>query len=140
MKSPDAETTKILEAMKMEAAYVDWVAEKEAIHDNNYRALFEASALEPLMQFHHNNYRAAWIWCYRTKKTDRQVRSWHANIFAGCTGTIEGSQLPCCGICLAPTAAVKQKNSLPSSTSDSNSSQPEPLGTISPWTEGSSGT
>jgi hypothetical protein len=42
MKPPDAEATKVLEAMKMEATYVDWVAEKEAIHHNTYRALFEA--------------------------------------------------------------------------------------------------
>jgi hypothetical protein len=51
MKPPGVEATKVLEAMKMEAAYVDWVAEKEAIHHNNYRALFEAGALEPLTQF-----------------------------------------------------------------------------------------
>jgi hypothetical protein len=51
MKPPDAEATKVLEAMKIEAAYVDWVAEKEAIHHNNYRVLFEAGALGQLMQF-----------------------------------------------------------------------------------------
>jgi hypothetical protein len=41
MKPPDAEATTVREAMKMEAAFVDWVAEKEAIHRNSYRALFE---------------------------------------------------------------------------------------------------
>jgi hypothetical protein len=58
------------------------------------------------------------------EKMDGQVRSWRANISSGCTGTIEGSQLPCCGICLRLTAAVKQKNSLLGLTSDPNSSQP----------------
>jgi hypothetical protein len=47
----DAAATKVFEAMKMEGAFVDWLAEKEAIHHNNYRALFEAGALEPLMEF-----------------------------------------------------------------------------------------
>jgi hypothetical protein len=35
MKPPDAEATKALEVMKMEAASVDWVAEKETIHRNS---------------------------------------------------------------------------------------------------------
>jgi hypothetical protein len=34
--APDAEATKVLEGMKMEAGYVDWVTAKKAIHHNNY--------------------------------------------------------------------------------------------------------
>jgi hypothetical protein len=51
MKPSDAEATKVLDSINMEAAYLDRVAEKEAIHRNSYQALFEAGALEPLMQF-----------------------------------------------------------------------------------------
>jgi hypothetical protein len=51
MNRRDAAATKVFEAMKMEAACVDGLAEKEAMHQNNYRALFETGALKPLMEF-----------------------------------------------------------------------------------------
>jgi hypothetical protein len=51
MNRDDATATKFFQAMKMEAAFVDWVAEKEAMHHNNYRALFKAGVLELLMEF-----------------------------------------------------------------------------------------
>jgi hypothetical protein len=46
MNPRDAAATKVFEAMKMEGAFADWLAEKEVIHHNNYRALFEAGALD----------------------------------------------------------------------------------------------
>jgi hypothetical protein len=51
MNPLDAATTRVFEAMKIEAAFVDWLGGKEAIHHNNYRALFEAGALEPFVEF-----------------------------------------------------------------------------------------
>jgi hypothetical protein len=35
--------------MKMESAFVNWLKDKEAVHHNNSRLLFEEGALEPLM-------------------------------------------------------------------------------------------
>jgi hypothetical protein len=45
------EAVNVLEAMKMESAFVDWLKEKEVLHHNNYRILFDEGALELLMQF-----------------------------------------------------------------------------------------
>jgi hypothetical protein len=51
MNPCEAAATKVFEAMKMEVVFVGWLAEMEAIHYNNYRALFEAGAVERPMEF-----------------------------------------------------------------------------------------
>jgi hypothetical protein len=46
---PKREAVNVLEAMKMESAFVDCLKEKEAMHHSNYHVIFEEGALEPLM-------------------------------------------------------------------------------------------
>jgi hypothetical protein len=51
MTARAAQLETLFRATKMAAAFVDWLAEKEAAHHNNYQASFEAGASDPLMKF-----------------------------------------------------------------------------------------
>jgi hypothetical protein len=46
-----AQSETVFRAIKMEAAFVDWLDEKEAVRHNNYQALIEVGALNSLMEF-----------------------------------------------------------------------------------------
>jgi hypothetical protein len=46
---PKREAVNVFEAMYMESIFVNWLNEKDAVHHNNDRVLFEERALEPLM-------------------------------------------------------------------------------------------
>jgi hypothetical protein len=46
-----AQSETVFRAMKLEAVLIDGLAEVEAVHHNNYRALFEAGALYLLPEF-----------------------------------------------------------------------------------------
>jgi hypothetical protein len=51
MTAWDAQLETCFRAMKAEEAFADWLAERENVHHNNYRELFEAGALDLPMEF-----------------------------------------------------------------------------------------